>query len=227
MNIKNIELLELVANALGDQLNQQIVYIGGSTTALFVDPQRRSQVRQTKDVDIIVDVVTRHDYHTFCEQLKARGFQEDLTGDALICRFCLKDMTDIKLDVMPTDESILGFANQWYPAAIAHAFNVDIGKSTIQLTEPPYFLATKLAAWHGRGNGDIFAHDMEDILFVLEHRPQIVDEVAIADNQVRGYLIEQATMLLESSLPNYLEGFTDTPSAAVDITNTLFRISKL
>ncbi|GAB2507953.1 hypothetical protein [Microbulbifer agarilyticus] len=227
MNIRNIELLELVANALGDQLNRQIVYIGGSTTALFVDPQRRSQVRQTKDVDIIVDVVTQHDYHSFCEQLKARGFQEDLTGDALICRFCLKEMPDIKLDVMPTEESILGFANRWYPAAIAHAFDVDIGKNRIQLTEPTYFLATKLAAWHGRGKGDIFAHDMEDILFVLEHRPKIVDEVAAADNEVRDYLIEQAVMLLDSSLPNFLEGFTDTPSAAAEIQNRLFRISKL
>lgn len=128
---------------------------------------------------------------------------------------------------MPTKESILGFANFWYPAAIAHAFDVDIGKNKIQLTEPPYFLATKLAAWHGRGNGDIFAHDVEDILFVLEHRPQIVDDVAKADNEVRGYLIEQAVMLLGSSLPNYLEGFTDTPSAAADIQNRLFRISKL
>ena len=68
---------------------------------------------------------------------------------------------------------------------------------------------------------------MEDILFVLEHRPKIVDDVSAADDDVRNYLIEQPTMLLDSSLSNYLEGFTDTPSAAVDIKNRLFRISKL
>ena len=227
MNLRNIELLELVAKTLGKELNQQVVYIGGSTTALLVAMERRGQVRQTKDVDIVVDVVTTRDYHTFCDLLKARGFKEDLSGEALICRYCLQDFPDVRLDVMPTDERILGFANRWYPEAIAHAFDVDLGGVSIKVAKPVYFLATKFEAWHGRGKGDIFAHDMEDILFVLEHRPEIVEEVENAENEVRDYLKRQAENLLASNLVNYLAGFTETESAAVEIQNRLFRISRL
>ncbi|WP_193162657.1 nucleotidyl transferase AbiEii/AbiGii toxin family protein [Microbulbifer hainanensis] len=227
MNLRNIELLELVAKTLGKELNQQVVYIGGSTTALLVALERRGQVRQTKDVDIVVDVITTRDYHTFCSLLKARGFKEDLSEEALICRYCLQDFPDVRLDVMPTDERILGFANRWYPEAIAHAFDVDLGGVSIKVAKPVYFLATKFEAWHGRGKGDIFAHDMEDILFVLEHRPEIVEEVENTENEVRDYLKQQAENLLVSNLVNYLDGFTETESAAVEIQNRLFRISKL
>lgn len=227
MNLRNIELLELVANTLGDQLNRQIVYIGGSTTALLVAPERRGRVRQTKDVDVIVDVVTKRNYHTFCKELRAQGFKEDLSGNALICRYCLRDFPDVRLDVMPTDERILGFANRWHPAAIENTFTVELGNTSIQVVAPVYFLASKFEAWHGRGGGDIFAHDMEDILFVLEHRPQIVDEVAGAAGDVRGYLIQQAGRLLDSDLVHYLDGFADTSAAATEIHNRTFRISRL
>ncbi|WP_323846479.1 nucleotidyl transferase AbiEii/AbiGii toxin family protein [Microbulbifer magnicolonia] len=227
MNLRNIELLELVAYTIGEELNQQVVYIGGSTTALLVAPERRGQVRQTKDVDIVIDVVTTRDYHAFCDQLKARGFREDQSEDALICRYCLRDFPDVRLDVMPTDERILGFANRWYPATIAQAFSVDLGRASIRVAKPVYFLATKFEAWHGRGRGDIFAHDMEDILFVFEHRPEIVGEVTSAEDEIRNYLSRQAASLLESNLVNYLDGFTETESAAVEIQNRLFRVSRL
>lgn len=227
MPLKNIELLELVANTLGEELNQQVVYIGGSTTALLVAPERRGQVRQTKDVDIVIDVLSTHDYYAFCDQLKAKGFKEDQSEDALICRYCLREFPDVRLDIMPTDERILGFSNRWYSATIETASVKSLGRVSIKVADPVYFLATKFEAWHGRGGGDIFAHDIEDILFVLEHRPQVVDEVQKAKSDVREYLSRQARSLLETNLINYLNGFTDTESAAIDIQNRLFRISRL
>ncbi|MCW8127421.1 hypothetical protein [Microbulbifer halophilus] len=133
----------------------------------------------------------------------------------------------MRLDVMPTAERILGFSNRWYSAAIAHAFTVDLGKASIKVAQPVHFLATKFEAWHSRGKGDIFSHDMEDILFVLEHRPEIVDEAERAEAEVRRYLSREAKSLLNSNLVNYLDGFTETESATVDIKNRLFRISRL
>ncbi|MCW8127422.1 hypothetical protein [Microbulbifer halophilus] len=75
MNLRNIELLELVADTLGEELNRQVVYIGGSTTALLVASERRGQVRQTKDVDIVVDVVTSVPYGKFANSSPRQSAQ--------------------------------------------------------------------------------------------------------------------------------------------------------
>jgi hypothetical protein len=41
----------------------------------------------------------------------------------------------------------------------------------------PYFLACKLAAFRSRGEGDyLMSHDMEDIVAVLDGRPEVVWE---------------------------------------------------
>ena len=52
----------------------------------------------------------------------------------------------------------------------------------IRIVSPPYFLITKLEAFKGRGNGDYtLSHDIEDIVAVLDGRPEILDEIEIAD----------------------------------------------
>jgi hypothetical protein len=43
---------------------------------------------------------------------------------APICRWIYQD---IKVDVMPTDENVLGFNNQWYPGV----FNVELVRSLL------------------------------------------------------------------------------------------------
>ncbi|MHB8744477.1 MAG: hypothetical protein ACYC9L_15330 [Sulfuricaulis sp.] len=42
----------------------------------------------------------------------------------------------------------------------------------------PYFLVTKLAAFDNQGKGDrATSHDMEDIVAVLDGRPEIINKV--------------------------------------------------
>lgn len=88
------------------------------------------------------------------------------------------------VDVMPTDASVLGFSNRWYPMAIATAQRLDIAGHAARIVTPALFIATKLEAFHGRGHDDVFAsHDLEDIITVVDGRPEIVDDVAAADEQ--------------------------------------------
>ena len=54
-----------------------------------------------------------------------------------------------RLDVMPTDERILGFSNRWYGPAIGAAQTIRAGRHDIRVVTTPYFLATKLEAFHG------------------------------------------------------------------------------
>jgi hypothetical protein len=44
------------------------------------------------------------------ESLRAKGFANDTSKGAPICRWIFND---IKVDVMPTDSEILGFSNKW------------------------------------------------------------------------------------------------------------------
>jgi hypothetical protein len=96
---------------------------------------------------------------------------------APLCRW--RSGADI-LDVMPTDESILGFRNRWYGYGIRTARWVDLVPGLrIKLVSPPVFLATKLAAYAGRGGGDLLgSHDIEDIVSVVAFREEIVAETA-------------------------------------------------
>jgi len=52
-----------------------------------------------------------------------------------------------------------------------------------------YFLATKLEAFDHRGGGDfLLSRDVEDVIAVLDGRPEIVDEVREVDAELRIYL---------------------------------------
>lgn len=70
---------------------------------------------------------------------------------------------------------MLGFSNRWYPTAIETAQTLSIAGHDVRVVTPALFVATKLEAFHGRGRDDIFAsHDLEDIIAVVDGRPEIV-----------------------------------------------------
>ncbi|MGH7627872.1 MAG: hypothetical protein ACREOF_00465 [Gemmatimonadales bacterium] len=65
------------------------------------------------------------------------------------------------LDAMPTEESILGFSNEWYADAIAQGIPFAVAPDvTIRIPPAPVFVAAKWAAYEGRGAGDLIgSHD--------------------------------------------------------------------
>lgn len=91
---------------------------------------------------------------------------------------------------MPTDPTILGFSNPWYAGAIATATDHELEHDLIiRVVTPPYFCATKIAAFHGRGKGDYVAsHDLEDFLSVVDGRMELVGELRAAEEEVRRYV---------------------------------------
>lgn len=97
---------------------------------------------------------------------------------------------EVAVDLMPTDERVLGFSNRWYPAAIAGAKVVVLPSGArIRLISAPAFLATKFEAFATRGANDQMAsHDFEDIINVLDGRPAVVAEIAEAGRELGDYL---------------------------------------
>ena len=192
------DMLQPVAEALGEELLPHVAFVGGSTTALLItDPFTREAVRFTEDIDLIIQARGHSQWVRFKEKLRQRGFSESMEDD-VICRMRLGGL---KVDFMPDDESILGFTNRWYREALASAQPYSItDELTINLVVPEYFIATKLEAWLGRGGNDpILSHDLEDIINLLDGREELEAEISQAGSNIRLYIATQFTELLNHS----------------------------
>lgn len=196
------EMIESVARALGDEMLNDVAFVGGCTTGLLVtDEVTKEGIRFTDDVDLIINVVGYTGWTAFQEQLKSKGFGVSLEDD-VICRMRLGEL---KVDFMPDNEAILGFSNRWYRQALETARAYELTDDiVIRLLTPPYFVATKLEAYKGRGNNDPLAsHDMEDILNIVDGRPELVAEIKAAQEDVRLYIAEQIDELLAHEMIDY------------------------
>ena len=59
----------------------------------------------------------------------------------------------------------------------------------IKILSSPYFPATKLEAFKDRGKNDFYgSHDFEDIIYILDNRTTIVEEIIAADSNVKEYI---------------------------------------
>jgi hypothetical protein len=144
--LSNRQLLAAMTTRLKPLL-PQIIFVGGCTTGLLITDPAASPVRATDDVDVIVEIASYAAYVRFSNRLRQLGFSEDSSEGAPICRWVADHM---KLDVMPTDEKILGFSNRWYKPAIAAAAVIELDGLELRVVTPPYFIGTKLEAFRGR-----------------------------------------------------------------------------
>jgi hypothetical protein len=113
----NLLILELAVKRLG-LLADDMVFLGGCATGLLLTDVAAPPIRVTQDVDVITEVASLGDYHRLSKQLRERGFKEDQSSDAPICRWVTEGVV---LDVMPTRREILGFGNDWYQPALEAA----------------------------------------------------------------------------------------------------------
>lgn len=193
----NLLLLEIAVDSL-DELVDEFVFLGGCATGLLIEDVAAPPIRETIDVDVIVQVLSRGEYYALSDRLRRQGFREDSGEDAPLCRWT---NGQVILDVMPTDPTILGFGNEWYAPAMAHAIEMDLPSgASIHVVSSPYFLITKLEAFEGRGMGDFqMSHDIEDMVAVLDGRPMIVDEVRQSEAELRNALAKRFRDLLKNN----------------------------
>jgi hypothetical protein len=203
-------------------LLDRIVFVGGCATGLLVTDPGAAPVRVTFDIDVIVEVATNRSdawapatgtanpttaAASYAELLKLEeilrslGFRESREEGAPRCRWVSGELI---LDLMPTDPSILGFSNRWYRPALQNSQKARIGDHEIRLITAPYFLATKLEAFHGRGNSDYrMSRDLEDIITVIDGRPELAKEVSTALPELCLYLSQEFRSIL--STPDFHE----------------------
>lgn len=202
---RHIDMLKLVARALGPELRRQMTFVGGCTTGLLLtDAYTQEQVRHTDDVDLIVHVMGYVGFHQLQEQLRGQGFKHYTVATDEDFPVCAMRLGDLRVDFMPDDEEILKFGNRWYRDAMETATTYSLDDELeINLVNPVYFVATKLEAYKGRGNNDpMSSRDIEDILNLVDGREELQGEVEAAEQNVRCYIATEVGKLLEhSSLP--------------------------
>ncbi len=201
----NLALLATAAAKLAPLLDR-IAFVGGCVTGLLLTDPAAAPVRPTLDVDAIVAIGSYVEPTLLENRLRDLGFHQPHAEGALICRWISGDLI---LDLMPTDSSILGFSNRWYHPALENAQRTRMGEYEIRLITAPYFLATKLEAFYGRGKNDFSSHDLEDIVTVIDGRPELVDEVRLAPADLQKYLSDEFGALLSNrdfrdALPGHL-----------------------
>ncbi len=191
----NITRIKAVSTALA-KLQTPIVFVGGATVSLYADIAFRETVRPTGDVDVLIEIVAYKNYAAIEEKLRAIGFTND-TASKIICRYKYRGLI---VDIMPTEEKALGFSNKWYSPGFKQAIDFEIDKQhSVKILPVSYFIASKLEAYKSRGKNDgRTSTDFEDIIFVLNNRNAIWQDLQNAEAPVRKYLQEEFTTLLNT-----------------------------
>lgn len=191
----NYELIEFVAEGLGDDFLAEVAFVGGCTTSMLVtDEAVLDDIRFTDDVDLVIELAGIAAWYRLTERLAAKDFK--ITGeDDVTCRF---RFNDVIVDVMPSDPKVIGYANRWFIEGLANAdkFELNSGR-VIQIFKPTYFLATKLEAFSGRGNGDPYHKDIEDIIILIDGRQELLDETRAAKPELKQFIAQGIKQLLD------------------------------
>lgn len=182
-----------MTEALG-ALSRDFMFVGGIVTSLLINDELAPEVRETKDVDCVVDVVSFVEYKKIEKMLQNKGFKQHI-NEKVICRWRLGDLI---LDIIPTNEKIIGFSNPWYKEAMKNTIKFELDNNkTIDSINAPYFIATKFAAFNERGRGDIYlSHDLEDIISIIDGRESLFEELNREESKLKKYIKKELENLM-------------------------------
>ncbi len=195
----NLTRIKGVAHALSE-LKDEIAFVGGATVSLYTDHPEQTDTRPTDDIDVLVEIATYTAYTRLQAKLAGLGFAIDVEAK-ITCRYKYQGLT---VDIMPIEGKVLGFKNQWYKDGFENLQTYHTDQATdIRIFPVAYFIASKLEAFNDRGNSDgRTSKDFEDIIFVLDNRSSIWEDLLLYE-RVKEYIKNEFAKLL--SLPHINE----------------------
>ncbi len=204
-------MIQAVAEGL-EELRDQVAFVGGATTALYIDDEASPQPTPSDDVDFVVEITSQHEYSKLEKTLRKKGFTDPMPEEGKSPPICRKVYKNINVDIMPTDEKVLGFSNPWYSDAMKNRETYQLpDDSSVFIFNVVYFLATKLEAFNSRGKVDDirFSQDLEDIIAVLDGCSYIEEKLKPAKADVVNFVKSQFAELLKDQdlLEEAVSGF--------------------
>lgn len=122
---QNISRIKAVYNAL-EEISRRVLFVGGATVSLYAD-RPSSETRPTDDIDILIELLDYTGYAEIEQRLRQKGFVNDINS-GIICRYKVQG---IIVDVMPTESSVLGFTNRWYPEGFVNPMEKDFDNDCV------------------------------------------------------------------------------------------------
>ncbi len=190
-----IHAIQTIARVLGD-LNERVVYVGGAVVGLYIDDPAAPMVRPTKDVDIVVEVASASELEKLRQELAGRGIH--FTPEVnVLCRFKYQN---ILIDVMATKNVDWAPANPWFKAGYELAHVINLEDIAIRIMPLAHFLAAKFAALKDRGQDPRTSSDFEDIVYILDNRKTLVNDILKSDDDVKAFLRAELSPILDDDL---------------------------
>ncbi len=195
---------------------------------LVTDPAALG-LRSTVDIDAIVEVTTTSEWIIINEKLREMGFKED-SSSPVICRW---NKGKYIFDLIPSKPEILGFSNLWYEPSCRNSITINLGGMDLRIISAPYFIATKIEAFQGRGNNDYMSStDLEDIITVVDGRPEILAEIETVEDNLKVYLASELKTLLDTNefleaIPGFLNPDPGSQARRPLLEDRLAQIGKL
>jgi predicted nucleotidyltransferase len=181
----NIAVVAEVAEAL-KHIKHDMVFVGGAVVSLYTDDPAADEIRPTQDIDMTINIVNLSHWKHIQEQLGVLGFHPDPFGHA-ICSYRFKD---IPVDIMAAEDGPFGPSNRWYKIGFNNIWTANAKNQEIKILSAPCYLATKFEAFNNRGSDYRTSHDMEDIIYVLDNRIGIVEDIK-NDNAIIAHFIKE------------------------------------
>jgi len=203
----NLVTLNSISSEL-EKVEVEFAFLGGTIVGFLLDNPSLIRLRVTDDVDAIANVVTFLEYANLEKQLRKLGFENDASEGAPICRYIYEGS---KVDVIPVKDHTGEMNDEWFEYAIKTAGPKTLDDVTVPTISATCFVATKLAAFHGRGNKDYLgSHDLEDIMTVVDGRASLHAELENEEPSLRQFVAGWFRDLLGrqafiDALPGHLE----------------------
>ena len=194
----NIGVVAEVAQGLRE-LKEQMVFVGGAVVSLYTDDPAADEIRPTADIDMTLNIVNLSRWEQIQENLASLGFYPDPEGHAI----CSYKFNDIPVDIMPSEDGPFGPSNKWYKFGFDNLWVVKAKEEDIKILPAPCYLATKFEAFNNRGTDYRTSHDFEDIIYIIDNRTSIVEEVINTIPEIKNYLKSELLKLINN--PNYDE----------------------
>ncbi len=192
-----VRRLTQVAEQLGDRLRRRVVFIGASLLPLMETEEHvLSGSRATDDVDAVTATTSYGDKFELDEALRAQGFRNAMGERAHVDRW--RAPNGVIFDCVSCGSHLGGTGSADDLWVIDHAVETDL-PPPVRHASAVGLLLLKSSAYQDRGaSSPITSKDLSDIAAMFAARPQLVNEVAATDQNVRETLAGRCRVLLES-----------------------------
>ena len=191
----NIAIVAEVAKAL-QEVKDYMVFVGGAVISLYTDDPAADEIRPTQDIDMTINIINLSHWEKMQERLGKLGFHPDPFGHA-ICSYKYKD---IPIDIMAAEDGPLGPTNRWYKIGFENLWTAKVKEQEIKILSAPCYLVTKFEAFMNRGSDYRTSHDIEDIIYVIDNRTSIVEEVKESDIRIHSFLKEELQKIVSQGI---------------------------